>query len=127
MIAPSAKTSRLRVVMGLVAPLALASLPASAAPSARARVEASVLEDSQQKAGYTWQAAVVLHPIEVPPSGVPAELTRLPAPKPGVRSPQPQGPTVRGAVEVGPRRAAMVRLEALGVARVRLVLSLIHI
>ena len=82
------------------------------------------------EASHTEQVQVVMSVI-VPVSGVtlvdgepattPAELTRLPAPKPGVRSPQPQGVGVHGAVEVGPRTAAMVRLEALGVARVRLV------
>ena len=123
------KTRRLPALaarLALLAPLTLGSSPALAATSTsggktRAARVGAVLEDSQQRAGYTWQSAAVLHPIEVPPSGVPAELTRLPAPKPGVRSPQPQGVGVHGAVEVGPRTAAMVRLEALGVARVRLV------
>ena len=105
----------------VAAPLTLAASPAAARPGARARRAAAVLEDSQTRAGLVWQAASVYHPVEVPASGVPAELTALPRRAAGAAA--PVLPLLQKAepVRVGPRRAAMLRVEPLQIARVRVV------
>jgi hypothetical protein len=101
-------------------PLALATPTADArGPSARARRAAAVLEDSQTRAGLVWQAASVYHPVEVPASGVPRELTALPRRAPGARVPALPLTQKAEPVRVGPRRAAMLRIEPLQIARVR--------
>jgi len=79
----------------------------------RTRRAAAVLEDRERQAAYAWQPAWVQHPIAVTAVGVPEALRGL---APGAT---PAGTQLRGAVRVGPRTAVMLRLEALGVARVR--------
>jgi hypothetical protein len=80
----------------------------------RTRRAAAVLEDREWRAAYAWQPAWVQHPVAVTAVGVPELLRGLAAgATPGARP-------LRGAVTVGPRTAVMLRLEALGVARVRL-------
>ncbi len=88
---------------------------------ARARRASAVLEDSQTRAGLVWQAASVYHPVEVPASGVPKELTELPRRPQG--APAPALPLMQKAeaVRVGPTRAAMLRIEPLQIARVRVI------
>jgi hypothetical protein len=80
----------------------------------RTRRAAAVLEDSEWRAAYAWQPAWVQHPVAVTAVGVPELLRGLAA------GATPGATPLRGAVTVGPRTAVMLRLEALGVARVRL-------
>lgn len=94
---------------------------ASAKRGARARLAAAVLADSQTRAGLVWQAAGVYHPVEVPDSGVPRELTQLPRRAPGAAAPVLPLSQKAEPVRVGPRRAAMLRVEPLQIARVRVV------
>ena len=75
---------------------------------------AAVLEDSERRAAYAWQPAWVEHPIAITAVGVPVALRDM-------KAGGPVATQLRGAVRVGPRTAVMLRLEALGVARVRLV------
>jgi len=101
-------------------PVTLAADPALArGPGARARRAAAVLADSQTRAGLVWQAASVYHPVEVPDSGVPRELTALPRRAEGAGAPLLPLPQKAEALRVGPRRAAMLRIEPLQIARVR--------
>jgi len=116
-IAPSARLARLSAALLLIAsPLARAA-EAEAGP--RTRRAAAVLSDSQQRAGFAWQTASVYHPIEIPPSGVPKELTALTVRPPGAPAPTLAAAQTRGAIGVGPLKAAMLRLEPLQIARVR--------
>jgi hypothetical protein len=112
---------RLAALLILVAaPVMLASSAAQArGERARARRSAAVLEDSQTRAGLVWQAAAVYHPVEVPASGVPRELTALPRRAPGASAPRLPLAQRAEPVRVGPRRAAMLRIEPLQIARVR--------
>lgn len=112
--------TRLAALCIVVAAPTLAS-PAAAKPGARARRAAAVLEDSQTRAGLVWQAAGVHHPVEVPSSGVPRELTALPRRAPGAAPPALPLPLKAEPVRVGPKRAAMLRIEPLQIARVRVV------
>ncbi|MBK7826146.1 hypothetical protein [Nannocystis sp.] len=80
----------------------------------RTRRAAAVLEDSERRAAYAWQPAWVQHPVAVTAVGVPAALRELAA------LAAPSGAQLRGPVRIGPRTAVMLRLEALGTARVRL-------
>ncbi len=112
---------RFAALFMFVVPMTLAATPAAAKQSARARRAAAVLEDSQTRAGLVWQAASIYHPVEVPASGVPRELTQLPRRVAGASAPALPLTQKAEAVRVGPTRAAMLRIEPLQVARVRVV------
>ena len=109
--------------VGLAALLVVLASPGvgAAGPGPRTRRAAAVLEDSQQRAGAVWLPAAVHHPIAVPASGVPGELTGLPRRAEGAGAPVLAAPRTSGAVMVSSRTGALLRLEPLQVARVRVV------